>query len=286
MKKINLTVFTFLFSIVLLAQPSIEWQKCLGGTDEERSSSIQQTTDGGYIVAGYTNSNDGDVSANHGRADFWVVKLKSTGVIDWQKTLGGSNDDYAYSIQQTPDGAYIVTGLSISNDGDVSDKHGGLDFWIIKLKSTGNIDWQKCLGGSGFDVAKSIQQTTDGGYIIAGYTKSNDDDVSGNHGDYDFWVVKLSTDNTDIQTVSNKTSAVSIYPNPVNNTASVNITAQQSVEAQITIVSITGQTVSTQNVSLNAGQNTISINTSSLEKGTYILRLTQNQQVTVKRFIK
>jgi len=89
-----------------------------------------------------------------------------------------------------------------------------------------------------------------------------------------------------VQTISNKTSLVNIYPNPVNNSATVNINTTQSTNAQMTIVSVAGQLIYTQNISLNAGQNTVNINTSSLEKGTYILKITQNKQVTVKRFIK
>ena len=133
------------------------------------------------------------MSGNHGDgdADFWVVKLSSTGSLQWQKCLGGSRDDSAHSIQQTSDGGYIVAGFTDSNDGDVSGNHGGWDVWVVKLNSTGSLQWQKCLGGSDFDYAYSIQQTSDGGYIVAGGTYSNDGDVSGNHGDMDFWVVKL-----------------------------------------------------------------------------------------------
>jgi len=176
----------------------IQWQKCLGGSDYDVAYSIQQTSDGGYIVAGYTYSNDGDVSGNHGSSDYWVVKLNSVGAIDWQKCLGGSSTDRAHSIQQTSDGGYIVAGVTYSSDGDFSDNHGGADYWIVKLNSLGDIDWQKCLGGSSSDWAHSIQQTSDGGYIVAGYTYSNNDDVSGNHGDADFWVVKLES-NGDIE---------------------------------------------------------------------------------------
>jgi len=89
-----------------------------------------------------------------------------------------------------------------------------------------------------------------------------------------------------VQTISNNSSEINIYPNPVNNTAFVNIDAQQSTDAQITIVSVTGQLISTQNVSLNIGKNVVGINTSSLKQGTYILRLTQNNQITIKRFVK
>jgi len=183
--------------VKLDAVGSMQWQKCLGGSGEDYASSVQQTMDGGYIVAGYTGMNGGDVSGHHGYSDAWVVKLDAVGSMQWQKCLGGSGMDHAYSIQQTADGGYVVAGDTDSNDGDVSGNHLGLygnpspDFWIVKLDSIGAIQWQKCLGGSSFDFARSIQQTADGGYIVAGYTVSNDGDVSGYHGGYDFWVVKL-----------------------------------------------------------------------------------------------
>ncbi|MFT3703766.1 MAG: gliding motility-associated C-terminal domain-containing protein [Agriterribacter sp.] len=185
-------LFIFSSNTGYCQSPSIEWQKSLGGSDIERVYSIQQTTDGGYIVTGYSYSNDGDVSGHHGITDFWVVKLDATGAIQWQRSLGGSGDEYAYSIHQTADGGYIIAGLSGSNDGDVSGNHGGSeDCWIVKLDATGNIQWQKSLGGSADDRAASIQQTTDGGYIIAGISTSNNGDVSGNHGAIDCWIVKL-----------------------------------------------------------------------------------------------
>ena len=170
----------------------IEWQKCLGGSGEDEANSIQQTTDGGYIVAGSTVSDDGDVSDYHGEEDMWIVKLDSTGKIEWQKCLGGSNYDYANSIKQTTDGGYIVAVSTVSDDGDVIGNHGSLDMWIVKLNKNGEIDWQKCLGGSDDDRAFSIQQTTDSGYIVAGKTFSDDGDAIGNHGDYDMWIVKLN----------------------------------------------------------------------------------------------
>ena len=209
----NIIVFTLallFFAAACLAQPSLVWQKCLGGSSSDYAYSIQQTTDGGYIVAGVSWSNDGDVSGNHGGADYWVVKLNSSGDIEWQKSLGGSLSDYAYSIQQTSDGGYIVAGYSRSNDSDVSGHHPGgywtwpdsgdsvwieyFDYWVVKLNSSGDIEWQKSLGGSGNDEAYSIQQTTDGGFIVAGGSQSNDGDVSGHHGGdyYDYWVVKLN----------------------------------------------------------------------------------------------
>jgi len=170
---------------------NIEWQKCLGGSEDDVPYSIQQTKDGGYIIAGGTYSNDVDVRGNHGGIDGWVVKLDEEGNIEWQKCLGGSEDDGAHSVQQTKDGGYIIVGGTYSNDGDVKENHGGYDFWIVKLDNQGNILWQKTLGGSEHDIAHSIQQTKDGGYIVAGWTESNDGDVKGNHGGSDFWIVKL-----------------------------------------------------------------------------------------------
>src|SRR6185503_6006122 len=109
----------------------IQWQKCLGGTDEERAYSVQQTSDSGYIVAGYSKSNDGDVTGNHGNFDYWIVKLDVNSTVQWQKCLGGTYDDMAYSIQQTSDGGYIVAGCSESNNGDVTGNHGNFDYWIV-----------------------------------------------------------------------------------------------------------------------------------------------------------
>ena len=174
-----------------VAQPSIQWQKCLGGTLEDAAHTIQQTTDGGYIVAGSTYSNDGDVTDNHGEMDVWVVKLDNAGNLQWQKCLGGSGFDTPRSIQQTSDSGYIVAGLSESNDGDVAGNHGDFDSWIVKLDNAGNLQWQKCLGGTSFDEVRSIQQSSDGGYILTGRTASTDGDVTGNQGNSDFWVVKL-----------------------------------------------------------------------------------------------
>lgn len=101
----------FYFILLLIVQisfsqaPTIEWQKALGGTNSDIARSIQKTTDGGYIVTGESSSNDGDVTGNHGNFDYWIIKLTSMGIIQWQKTLGGTVDEDAYSIQQTADGA-------------------------------------------------------------------------------------------------------------------------------------------------------------------------------------
>ena len=139
------------FFILLITQlgfsqaPAIEWQKSLGGTLDDTANCIQQTADGGYIVAGYTQSNNGDVTGNHGGYDCWIIKLNSTGTIQWQKCLGGASFDYATKIQQTTDGGYIVAGQASSTDGDVTGNHGNDDCWVVKLTDTGTIQWQKTI---------------------------------------------------------------------------------------------------------------------------------------------
>lgn len=182
-----------------------QWKKVFGGTGTDILTSVIQTTDGGYIAAGHVFSQDGDIvgSGFHGTFfnDYWVIKLDTAGTIQWKKALGGSGNDWAQSIQQTVDGGYIIFGFTTSNDGDVSGNNGYLDHWMVKLNSSGTVEWQKALGGTGqegnnliefqADGAHSIQQTADTGYIVAGYSKSNDGDVSGNHGNFDYWVVKL-----------------------------------------------------------------------------------------------
>ena len=179
--------------VKLTSSGNIDWEKSFGGSNKERTESIQQTNDGGYIIAGYTESDDGDVTVNHGSSDYWIVKLTSTGNLDWEISLGGSNVDMAQSVQQTSDGGYIVAGESYSNDGDVTANNGEYDCWIVKLTSAGDLDWQKSFGGSGSDGAYCIQQTADYGYIIAGYSTSSDGEVSENNGGYDYWIVKLNS---------------------------------------------------------------------------------------------
>ena len=179
---------------------TIQWQNNYGGNDSEDCKEIQQTSDGGYIVAGYTSSSaNGDVTGtNNGNGDFWVVKLNSSGTIEWQKNYGGSNWDIAESIKQTSDGGYIVCGYTLSSaTGDVTGtNNGGDDYWVVKLDSSGTIEWQKNYGGSGNESALSIRQTPDGGFLIVGYTDSSSSgDITGvNNGNNDMWIVK--TDNT------------------------------------------------------------------------------------------
>ncbi len=167
------TIFFLLFALVSCTSLSggdtptdentsdmITWQKTYGGSGEDVAYSIQRTSDGGYIVAGYTTSFDA------GGRDVYILKLDSNGNKVWERTYGGSDWDEAYSIQRTSDGGYIVAGYTTSFDA------GGRDVYILKLDSNGNKVWERTYGGSNWDGAYSIQQTSDGGYIVAGGTGS------------------------------------------------------------------------------------------------------------------
>jgi hypothetical protein len=130
------------------------WDKTFGGSDDDEASALQQTNDGGYILAGWTSD------------DAWLIKTDANGNKVWDKTFGGSEWDRAKAVQQTSDGGYILAGCTWSYGAGV------YDAWLIKTDANGNKVWDKTFGGSDFDVAYAVQQTSDGGYILAGYTKS------------------------------------------------------------------------------------------------------------------
>jgi hypothetical protein len=172
---------------------NIKWQKTYGGSGSEYPATIKETLDKGYVIAGYSNSNNGDIKGNHGDYDYWIFKIDSLGAMQWQKSLGGSREDYGNSIIQLKDSGYIFAGYTLSNNGDVTGSHGNSDCWIVKLSSKGGIEWQKAYGGSSQDMATSMQQTSDGGFVIAGSSASTDGDVTYNHGVLDDWVIKIDS---------------------------------------------------------------------------------------------
>ncbi len=223
---------------------AIQWQKTLGGTSGESANCIRQTTDGGFIVACTSASNDNDVSGSHGGNDCWIVKLDNTGIIDWQKSLGGSGDDGAYSVSPTTDGGYIIGGYSNSTDGDVTFGHGDYDCWIVKLDGSGNLLWQKSLGGSSIDVANSIFQTNEGGFIFAGTTYSNDGDVTVLLGSSAYWIVKLdSAQNVSVKETERLNADFTIYPNPFTNQTTFSFDHLGNDKLSIEIRDIEGRVV-------------------------------------------
>jgi hypothetical protein len=166
------------------------WLKTFGGTLDDAGMAIQPTSDGNFIIAGYTSSSDGDITGNHGGKDALLIKIDADGNKIWSKTFGGTQDDVANSISLI--GGFVFTGYTLSNDGDVLGNHGGTDAWMVKTDNNGNKVWSRCFGGTQNDVGTFVTGTSEGTYVMAGNTYSNDGDVSGNHGGQDGWLVRAN----------------------------------------------------------------------------------------------
>jgi PKD repeat protein len=181
-----------------------EWDKDFGGTENDYLKDIKQTTDGGFIVGGHSRS---PVSGNKSQpvwggtfSDYWILKLDSAGNIQWEKTYGGMSGDYLTSIIQTSDRGYLAGGYSVSDmGGDKSQNSwGDYDFWIIKLDSAGNKEWDKDFGGSGAEDMQVVRQLPDGNYIAGGSSISDisgdkSEPVWGPSGDTDYWIIKFDS---------------------------------------------------------------------------------------------
>ncbi len=163
---------------------NIIWKKNYGGSGGESMYAIAQTLDNGFIMVGTTLSRDGDVTENKGGSDGWVIKIDSIGIIQWQKTFGGSNADSFWSVFQTQNGDYIMGGYSNSNDKDFPENSGLYDMWVLKLNSVGNMVWKKRLGGSKDDFFSQLTNIDDKTFAIAGTTDSQDGDMVGALGDF------------------------------------------------------------------------------------------------------
>ena len=150
------------------------WSTAFGtATKFDFGYSVRQTSDGGYIIAGLTNS------TGAGLRDVLLIKTNSTGVLQWSKTYGGAADDEARSVEETADGGFIVSGFTQSYG-------SGYQMYLIKTNSTGNVTWSKTFGGGGFELGYSVKQTSDGGYVLLGYSDSY------GSGLYDVLLLKLS----------------------------------------------------------------------------------------------
>jgi hypothetical protein len=176
------------------ASGNLLWQQSYGGSSADYFQHIRQTPDNGFILAGYTNSADGDVSSNHGGGDSWIVKTDAMGLIQWEYAFGGTLFDHAQSIELAPGGNYVATGYTESGDGDIANYHGNGDAWLATFDLAGTLIWERTLGSSENDYGYSINNTSDGKFSLAGYSGTNDGDVSQSNGDYDCWVVKVSAD--------------------------------------------------------------------------------------------
>lgn len=191
--------------VKLNAAGKIVWDKTIGGNGEDQFADIKQTPDLGYVVAGTSSSDmSSEKTANSkGTNDYWIVKLSTTGNVEWDKTIGGSYDDRLTSIDITSDNGLILGGYSsspLSGDKtkDVIGQNRAYDYWIVKLDSNANIEWDRTFGGVQTDLLTKIKQTTHGGYIIGGYSYSGNlsgiktETNRGPFGTDDYWVIGVN----------------------------------------------------------------------------------------------
>ncbi|MBA3828636.1 MAG: T9SS type A sorting domain-containing protein [Taibaiella sp.] len=271
----------------LTATGDMSWNKVLGGTQNDMCQGVKQTPDGGYLAYGITLSNDNDVHSNHldstGKpsADVWLVKLSTDGNVTWSKTYGGSLNERNANLQITADSGYALCSSTYSNDGDVAGKHIYLlyvtsDMWVARLSKNGTLMWQKCMGGALDDAAYSITLTNDKGYCVAGYTASNDADVSGNHGAYDYWVVKLHDTATGIPQPT-LMSDIRLFPNPTTNTLKIQYHIED--DCYIDIYDVLGKKIT--EVELSKSATSLSITTTNWVPGVYYYYVRQQDKIII-----
>lgn len=186
---------------------AVEWKQCYGGSMSDMISTsfssfftkdalIRETADGGFVIAGSSNSSDGDVSGFHGsssvtatsiRGDIWLFKINATGTIVWEHCIGGSLNEWPSSLIPTGDNGFLIGAVTSSSNGDATNSgyHGGRstlieggDLWVIKTDSAGTVRWQKCYGGSGVELLSGMIKDHDGNYVLAGHSASSDGDIS------------------------------------------------------------------------------------------------------------
>ena len=170
-----------------------QWSNYYGGSFTDTAYDAIQTEDDGYIIIGSSDSDDVDITNNLGSYDFWILKISATGTLVWEKSFGGSEIDEAYGISQAADGNYLIVGDTRSNDLDISQNNGAADLWIIKITPEGTLLWEKTLGGSSFDVGRSVSKTQDNGFLIAGSSRSTDGSLTSNKGQNDAWIIKINS---------------------------------------------------------------------------------------------
>jgi len=168
------------------------WSRFFGGSFTDTPNGIIENSNNEFILVGASDSDDVDISGNKGTYDFWVVKAANSGNMIWERSFGGMEIDEARGIASSNDGSYVIVGDTRSSDQDVSLNNGAADLWLIKISDNGDILWEQSFGGTNFDVPRSINSTSDGGFVIAGSSRSSDGNVSSNQGQNDAWAIKVN----------------------------------------------------------------------------------------------
>lgn len=183
---------TYDFWVVNISEDgNLLWEKSFGGSEIDEAWGVTISNDDNLIIIGDTRSGDKDVSKNNGAADIFVIKISTDGDLLWEKSFGGTNFDTARSITKTSDGGFLISGNSRSSDIDLTNNNGQNDALILKLSNSGNLEWQKTIGGSNTDLAFDVTELSDGTIIVVGESNSSDIDIPENKGFSDLLIFKI-----------------------------------------------------------------------------------------------
>ena len=261
---------------------NIIYEKTFGGSLIDEAINLKKTNSGTFIITGATQSNDGDVAIQYGALDIWQFKTDGNSVLS-QHSYGGSDYDNPFSTTETTDHGSLICGYSYSIDGQVScTSNFNNNWWVVKTDSSGDYEWSKCMGGLDEEVARDGIETPDGGYIIVGYTKSNDGDVSGNHGGKDVWVVKLSPPGVNVPELEAGVSDFTAYENS-GGSIKMEFKAELASELKLSLFDLTGRCVLKENFDCIVGMNTHRTPSFSPAPGIYVLTLTDAKGAMVKK---
>ena len=268
---------------------TIDWQKTIGGAATSRStlSDLILTSDGSYVIAGDSDSGIGGSKTiiTNGGNDLWLLKLNSSGVIQWQNSIGGADDEYFPTLVQKPDGSYAVAGESLSNiSGDKTENshNDSNDIWLVALDANGNVTNDKILGTNGIEGTERILLTSDGNFVISSYVDElSGDNTEAPNGDTDFWILKIDKNTLSTLTINVVNNLIVLYPNPAKDKINISLSnTLNSVTAKV--YDVTGKLILSKN--LNSAESQIDI--SQLQTGIYFIKIETENASTTKRFIK
>jgi len=240
------------------------WSQTYGGDSHDYCYSFIQTADGGFALVGETWDED--------RSDFWLVRTDDEGELLWSQTYGGEDNEYCYSAIQTADGGYALAGYTESFD-------EGDDFYLVRTDADGDSLWSRTFGGRNFDHAKSLIQTTDGGFALAGNT------TSFGAGESDFWLVKTGPDPVSVPEsdfiLHPSSFILSSYPNPFNSSATIRFALPTPGMVSVTLVDPLGRRVQEMTPSswFEAGWHRLSLDAAHLPAGKYFVVLHTGEDV-------
>jgi hypothetical protein len=265
------------FDVYLLktdSNGSILWTKTFGGTELDMGYSVQQTSDGGYIVTGGTSS------YGAGWADVYLIKTDSSGDTLWTQTYGGIWGENGSSIQQTTDGGFIVAGTTMSFGSPGDD-----NFYLIRTDSSGDTLWTQTFGGTNTDQGTSVQQTSDGGFIVTGTTRSY------GAGGFDVYLIKLEPETgieEESESITPSITLGSIDPNPFSSNLSITCSIPEQNTVKLAIFDLTGRLVEELiSDQLPAGTHTLIWSPSeSIPNGCYLIEFNACGYHEVRRCLK